>query len=93
MNKLLLALLLGLAGCPKSPSAEVAGPKECASNIDCPRGWVCLAKKCANATHGAIFTDTSNAVTPGKVKDEVEQQLKAHDDKMDNLMKKAAEQQ
>ena len=92
MNKLLLLALLALAGCPKSAPEATAGPKACASSTDCPSGWVCLAKTCAHAAPGAIYTDTSNAVTPDKVKREVEQQLQAHDDKMDNLMKKAAEQ-
>ncbi len=83
-----LIACLGMAsGCRGKPPAE-AGPKKaraCNTSDDCETGWVCLANACADMRSKAIYTDTANAVTPDKVKRELEQKLRAHEKKLDNL--------
>ncbi len=76
-----LSLLLGAAlvmvACGKdkpspTPPAEETESLACDSNSDCERGWACLDGECANTAAGAIYTDPSSAVTPAKVKSEIE---------------------
>ncbi len=72
----MIAMLLLSAGCGDSKKSENASPAEeqlvCEGNDDCEEGWVCLDGECANAASGAIYTDPSNAVTPDKVKAQVD---------------------
>lgn len=71
-----LALALGASalGCGKDKKVEPAEaePLACESNQDCEAGWVCLDGECASAASGAIYTDPANAVTPDKVRGEIE---------------------
>ena len=73
-----LALAFGASatalGCGKDKKAEPteAEPLTCESNQDCEAGWVCLDGECASAASGAIYTDPANAVTPDKVRGEIE---------------------
>ena len=73
---LALALLapLGLGGCHKEPPPP-AEPKPCHSNDDCTAPQICLAYECTDPRPGAIYTDPGNAVTPDKVKKDVEEKL------------------
>ncbi len=52
---------------------EALQQKPCASDSDCPQGWVCLANLCADTSHKAQVTGSSNRVTPEKVKAHVDQ--------------------
>lgn len=51
----------------KAAEEETTEVSTCESNADCAQGEVCLAKECASAASGAIYTDPSNAVTPDKM--------------------------
>jgi hypothetical protein len=86
MRTLLLALLL-VCACGKSkPSA--APPERCEADRDCPEGWRCLAEKCANPAAGAIYTDPGHAVTPDKVRDQVQKTSDEHEKNVDDTVKK-----
>jgi hypothetical protein len=55
------------------PAAEAPARKPCTEDRDCPRGWVCLAKECADTSHSGFYKHPENAVTPAKVKKHAEQ--------------------
>ena len=53
------------------PEATKKGPP-CKSNADCNSGWFCLDGECASAKSKTVYTDPARAVTPDKVKRELE---------------------
>lgn len=67
---------MGAFGCGKDKQAKASEEDEevlvCEETADCEDGWVCLDGECANSASGAIYTDPANAVTPDKVKREIE---------------------
>jgi hypothetical protein len=69
-----LAFGMSALGCDKDKKAKESDPELllCEANEDCEEGWVCLAGECANAASGAIYTDPANAVTPDKVRGQIE---------------------
>ena len=67
-------LLLLLAAC-KRPRGVPDAPVTCAESADCKTGWVCLAGRCADPSAAAVYEHPQNAVTPEKVKNEVDQTL------------------
>ena len=72
---LIVGLSTSLSACGKDKKASSGDDAEtlvCESNDDCEEGWACLDGACANAASGAIYTDTANAVTPDKMKGQVE---------------------
>ncbi len=73
----------------EEPADEGPVEPECETNSDCDQGEVCLAQECANAASGAIYTDTENAVTPGKVKKHMEMINKQAQDRVDKMMEEA----
>jgi hypothetical protein len=82
-------VLLGcVAACKggKKKEAEPAEATACSSDDDCEDGWVCLAKKCANPSSGAIYDDPANAVTPEKVQQQVEQTGQQHEKDIDKAL-------
>jgi hypothetical protein len=84
--------LVVVAACGRSKAAPpVEPPDSCKVDKDCPEGWHCLGAKCANPASGAIYTDPAHAVTPEKVKDQVEKVNAQHEENVDDKMKKAEE--
>jgi hypothetical protein len=73
----------------KAEAPEEEAAPACETNADCAQGEVCLAKECASAAPGAIYTDPSSAVTPDKVKKEMEMINKAAEDRMNKMMEEA----
>ncbi len=74
-------MVLALCGCKdkkKEPPPEAADTaEECEATADCDHGEICLAGKCAGTSQKTIITDPGNAVTPDKVKREIENINKA----------------
>lgn len=65
--------LLFAQGCSdKKKATEEEQVASCEATSDCEAGEVCLDGACASTAPGAIYTDTENAVTPDKVKAEVD---------------------
>jgi len=91
LASLLLVLVVSSLACgKKKPAAENQKPPEtCAEDKDCPQGWKCLAQKCANPAAGAVYTDPGHAVTPDKVRDQVQETNEQHEQNVDNAVKKA----
>jgi len=92
MARVPASFVLGVAlllACGKSKPAAERKPTTCKQNSDCAEGWVCLARKCADPSGKAVYMDPAHAVTPDKVRDEVEDVQKRHDDDIDERMKKA----
>jgi len=86
---LLFVLSAGLSGCGKKKAAEEEVDDDsltCETNDDCEAGWVCLAGECANSASGAIYTDPSHAVTPDKVKNQVDQINEASQKRADEIL-------
>ena len=89
---LLLALAAAVPACGKSKKpAEQAeegdeSARVCESNDDCEAGWVCLDGECANSASGAIYTDPGNAVTPDKVRGEVERIQQQAQERADKIL-------
>jgi hypothetical protein len=87
-----IAVSLGLAvallgACGKSkPPAET---RSCRSAADCDEGWLCLASKRADPRGSAVYTDPKHAVTPDKVRDEVEQKVDDHEDDIEDRVDRA----
>ena len=71
-----LVLCTGLGACGKDKKDSNAVDENeatvCESSDDCESGWVCLDGECASAGSGAIYADPASAVTPDKVKNEVD---------------------
>lgn len=70
-----LAIAIAMTSCGKSN--KEAQPQEeevssCESTADCGESMVCLDGECASTKGGAIYTDTKNAITPDKVRKEIE---------------------
>ncbi len=88
---LTLSLCVSLfAACgDKKKGEQEAQAASCESNSDCAQGEVCLAKECAKASPGAIYTDPENAVTPEKVKDHMDMINKAAEERVDAILKEA----
>jgi hypothetical protein len=86
-----LAVLSLAAGCSDKKKSAEEEPKSaaCESNADCGQGEVCLAKECAKAAPGAIYTDPQNAVTPDKVKEHMEMINKAAEERMEKALEGA----
>ncbi len=83
----LAALLAASSACHKSKPADTSSkPKPCAADSDCAQGWVCLAHACADPRASAVYTHPSNAVTPEKVKQQVEQVGAEHEADIDKRL-------
>ncbi len=86
-----LLCLLSLAACgkDKKTEAQASDVQSCESNDDCEAGWVCLDSECADTSSGAAYTAPGSAVTPDKVRNEVqriqEQAQKRNDELLDGL--------
>lgn len=103
MRRVAIALLFvaSAAGCHRfkknAAADDDAGPAAgattlaCQATADCPSGWVCMAQRCTDPRSKAIYTDPANAVTPGKVRKEVEQQLE-HREQVEEKTVKSLEQ-
>lgn len=87
-----IAFTLCLASCGKND--KEAEPQEeavssCESTADCDKGMVCLAGECASTSGSALYTDPASAVTPDKVRKEIEaigaKRQKRHDELLKNL--------
>ncbi len=92
MRSLILAVLaLSAASCGKDKKQEPqkTDTATCSSNEDCEAGWLCLDGECADTSAGAVYADPSSAVTPDKVRSEVErvqeQRQKRNDELLDGL--------
>ncbi len=93
---LTLALLVGCGGKKsekKNGTDEAAesadqteGAPECDTDEDCYQNEVCLDGKCTSTAGGAIYTNPGRAVTPGKVKREVEKRLQQGADRRDEYL-------
>ena len=92
MKRLGIALLLGslLVACGAKKTAEPppAGDDEpeCETSADCEGNWQCLGGECVDTSSRAIYTDPSNAVTPEKVKREVEKRQRQHTEQVDKSL-------
>jgi hypothetical protein len=77
-----LVIVLALAGCHRkkipAPAPAPSPSTACASNQDCDDGWACLARRCADARKVGAFTHSEQAVTPEKVRLELEQRQDQH---------------
>jgi hypothetical protein len=72
----LLLVLTALVACRRGTSSSAPDASlACSSKDDCPTAWVCLAGRCADPSTAAWVEHPSNAVTPQKVKEDVEQKL------------------
>jgi len=71
-----------------APAAGATGSQAagtvCRSNAQCANGWACLDNKCVDPSSAALYTHPSNAVTPDKVKREVEHQVQVHQQQLDD---------
>jgi hypothetical protein len=88
LASLLVSLSFLCIACEK-PGAEAARP--CRKSSDCDDGWVCLARVCADPRGSAIYTDPAHAVTPDKVRDEVEQAGERRAEDLEDRIERAAE--
>jgi hypothetical protein len=100
---LVLALAFGV-GCggkkseeKKAPdeSAEsdeaMEGEPECEVDSDCSPTYVCLGGECTSTSHGSFYSNPRRAVSPGKVKREVEKRLQNSQDRRDDRLKQLGE--
>lgn len=85
MRSLLLALALLLAAAC-SGKTERQQPIACTEDKDCPKGWVCLGEECADPSTKAVYTAPETAVTPAKVRDDVEQTSDRSRERVDQAM-------
>jgi hypothetical protein len=83
--KVVLVALACIAACNGKPKAT-KDPKSCRSNEECSPGWVCLAYECADPRAKAIYTAPSNAVTPDKVRRQLEETQKQREAKTDQVL-------
>ena len=83
---LVVGFVGAVAACPKAEPV-----KSCESTDDCPSGWICLAKKCANPRASALIVNPGSAVTPVKVQKEVEQIQNKYMGGVDKMMQKTTE--
>jgi len=91
MKRLAIAfvLCLSVSGCggkKNAPPAEEEDEVGCDSNSDCESGWQCLDHECVDTSSKAIYTHPSNAVTPEKVKREVERRQEEHTKRVDESL-------
>jgi hypothetical protein len=100
MKRLALAALavLLMMGCggkkaPPPEDAETAETAEtdereaeCDVDGDCGHNEMCIDGDCVSANSKAIYTRPSNAVTPEKVKHEVEKRTQAHEKRVDESL-------
>ena len=86
MLRLLVVLAVSsvLAGCESNKPPPPPGA--CKADPDCADGWVCLAGRCTDPAAGAIITDPSNAVTPDKIKRELEHRTSASEDRAEQAL-------
>lgn len=82
-------LAFGACSDDKKNSEATQEAATCESNADCQQGEVCLAKVCASAAPGAIYTDPSSAVTPDKVKAQMDMVNKAAEERVDKILEEA----
>ncbi len=80
---LCLATLASCSGKKKPAADQAEQASRCEDNSDCEESEVCLDGACASTAPGAIYSDPQNAVTPDKVKAEVERINKAAEDRAD----------
>ncbi len=70
----------------KSQDTETEEAVTCEETADCESGMVCLAGKCASTSGSAIYTDPANAITPKKVKAEVEAIQNRRQERADKIL-------
>jgi len=93
-----LALLLAV-GCggkkkddekPPEQAAESSEPAdeepECEVDDDCRANELCLDGECTSTARGGVYTNPRRAVTPEKVKREVEKRMQQGQDRIDRGM-------
>lgn len=94
--------LAGSCGGKKSeeeqPSEESAEPSEpgakhpqCKVDEDCFQTEVCLGGQCISTARGGVYHNPRRAVTPAKVKGEVDRRLEEGQDRMDQRLEETAE--
>jgi hypothetical protein len=87
---LVLAVLLAVSGCRSKGRASeddrLPSATHCASDSDCAGGWTCLGGECADPRPGAIVSDPASAVTPDKVRRELEQAGQKHENDIDRSL-------
>lgn len=83
-----LAFVTTACGDDKKSSADKPATEKvaCESNEDCQTGWACLDGECASTVTKDIYADPGNAVTPEKVKRELEKRTKQHADRVDKVL-------
>ena len=91
MKRLAMVLALGFAvsACSgkKAPESEPEEDEvECQTNSDCEGNLQCLGNECVDTSSKAIYSNPSNAVTPEKVKREVELRQRAHTEQVDKSL-------
>jgi hypothetical protein len=88
---LLVLVLLSVSGCRSKgrASEDDRTPSEthCASDSDCAGGRTCLGGECADPRPGAIASDPASAVTPDKVRRELEKAGQQHEQDLDRSLK------
>ncbi len=85
----LACMTLAILACGGDKKADTSGDEktvECESNADCEDGLVCLDSECADPSVKAHFTDPSRAVTPQKVKREVDKRTEEHRKRIDKSL-------
>jgi hypothetical protein len=80
-----ILLLLFLGACTKKPAPPHA-PAMCKENGDCDAPLVCLSGTCTDPRSSAFFLDPKSAVTPDKVKRQVEGIQDQHDKKLEKVI-------
>jgi hypothetical protein len=84
ISAIVLGVGLVLAGaCGKSAPAGKPIPERCEADGECPERWRCLAHKCTDPSLGAHFTDPEHALTPERMKQQVDQTNEAHEKDVD----------
>ncbi len=91
LNRIALGIpLLVLVACSSnkgnSDEPEESAPMSCESTEDCDDNMVCLAGECASTRSTDIYTDPANAVTPQKVKAEIEAIQNTQQKRRDELL-------
>ena len=88
-SMLLVLAMLFAVGCGDDKKKAAPQPTSCTSNEDCLRDWLCMDEACVDPDSKAIYTDPQNAVTPEKVKRELQrigdERQKKHDQLLDGL--------
>ncbi len=83
--------ILGTGCSSKNGAEEKSAPAtaekiSCDTNADCRGEWKCLGGYCTDPRAKALYTDPKNAVTPDKMKQEVEKMNKEREKKVDKTL-------